>query len=100
MTVKCVHDSEKAEIAQLYTSKLCSSDDLGKAYGVSKRTINRVLVEQGVNRVRAPSIRSQPTPVPVQAPAELPITMIEPEPQPFFFRIAQSVKGAFVQLFK
>lgn len=93
MTVKCLPDHDKSEIAQLYAAKLCDSDTLAKSYGVSRRTINRVVVEQGVNRIRVCKPRVQP-PVYVDssAPAELPITMIEPEP--FLKRLLQSIKSA------
>ena len=67
MTVKCLPDIDKTEIAQLYASKLMSSDDLAKCYSVSRRTINRVLVEQGVARTRVYKGRTFVEPVAVEA---------------------------------
>ena len=96
MTVKCLPDHDKSEIAQLYAAKLCDSDTLAKSYGVSRRTINRVMVEQGVNRVRVCKPRTQSDATP--APVELPITMIEPES--FLTRVLRFVKKALSFPFK
>lgn len=108
MTVKCVPDQEKQEIAMLYVGKQLSSDELAKAYDVSKRTINRVLVEQGVNRVRhclprgprAPRDTSQDIIIPETSKPqqmELPITMIE---SPFWVRLLQSAKRVLARPFQ
>jgi len=105
MTVKCVPDQEKQEIAMLYVGKQMSSDELAKAYDVSKRTINRVLVELGVNRVRhySPRVQGQDiiideTPEPKQL--DLPITMIDQPEPPFWVRLIQSAKRAFARPFQ
>lgn len=67
MTVKCLPEIDKIEIAQLYASKLMSSDELSKSYSVSRRTINRVLVEQGVARTRVYKGRTIVEPVAPEA---------------------------------
>lgn len=71
MTVKCLNETDKAEMASLYAAKLCDTDDLAQAYGVSKRTVNRVMVEQGVNHVRHYKHRTP-------AGHGMPIDMFEP----------------------
>jgi hypothetical protein len=80
MTVKCLTEAHKIHIAFSYDAHKHSSSQLSAEYGVSQRTINRVLVEQGVNRVRAPSIKTKPTQssaVPQPKQLELQIDMIE-----------------------
>jgi hypothetical protein len=84
MTVKCLPENEKQEIAELYAAKLCSSDDLAQVYSVSRRTINRVLVEMGVARTRVHKGRTVVEPIEMASPAdpgpkpvELHIDMIE-----------------------
>jgi hypothetical protein len=112
MTVKCLEDHEKSEMAQLYAAGLCSSDDLAKAYDVSKRTVNRVMVEQGVNRVRIYKPSSKPSRA--QAEMDLPITMepssqdiiidetptAQPQQPHFIIRLLQVAKNALAYPFK
>jgi hypothetical protein len=57
MTVKCLTEEDKIQIAFSYDVYKQSSSELGINFGVSQRTINRVLVEQGVNKVRAKRIK-------------------------------------------
>lgn len=48
MTVRCLTDSSKALIGFEYINKIKTQKELAKFYGVSERTINRVLVERGL----------------------------------------------------
>lgn len=125
MTVKCIDDESKTVIASLYSSKQYGSDDLGIMYGVSARTIQRVLVERGVNQVRNYPPRflgarqvDMFKPEPVKQPEiDLPITMLneppempapeaiptlqpETQPKPFVARLWAFIKGALSFPFK
>lgn len=68
MTVKCLDDEAKNFIAAAYREGVYDSEELAKLHDVSKRTIQRVLVELGVNRARAFHGRKPRSP-------QLPITM-------------------------
>lgn len=50
MTVKCLNETVKTYIAHAYVHENASTDELARFNNVSPRTINRVLVEQGVAR--------------------------------------------------
>lgn len=86
MTVKKVKELEKPMVAHLYVHENESSDSLALKYGVSRRTINRVLVEMGVARTR----RFMPkpiAPVVITAASEQPIPMqIEMFPEQSFIQ--------------
>jgi hypothetical protein len=68
MTVKILNDESKNFIAAAYRERVYDSEELAQRYFVSKRTIQRVLVEMGVNRVRKYHGRKAD-------PAQMPITM-------------------------
>ena len=72
MTVKILNDESKNFIAAAYHERVYDSEELAQRYFVSKRTIQRVLVEMGVNRVRKYHGRKAD-------PAQMPITMVEPD---------------------
>lgn len=72
MTVKILNDESKNFIAAAYRERVYDSEELAQRYFVSKRTIQRVLVELGVNRVRKYTGRKAD-------PAQMPITMVEPD---------------------
>ena len=115
MTVKCLDTNQKNFIAAAYRQRVFGSEELALQYGVSKRTINRVLVECGVNRIRhyKPRYKDNST-------MELPIKMFEPhepdeividelpaptlqpkpEPEPFIQRLWVFVKRALSIPFK
>ena len=80
MTVKCLTAEDKAEIAMLYQAKI-PSDELAKNYEVSKRTINRVLVEEGANRYRHHRPKSKPHGLPIDM-FDLPEDKVQPTPAP------------------
>lgn len=83
MTVKIVPQEDKEEIGMLYLARV-PSDELARTYGVSKRTINRVLVEQQVNRAQRRSKQPVPHGLPIDMFdfPELPVTdQIKPQPQ-------------------
>ena len=48
MTVKCLFDEVKLSIVNNFNSKALNQKQLSQLYGVSERTINRVLNEAGV----------------------------------------------------
>jgi hypothetical protein len=76
MTVRIITDIQKHVIVHQYTFMKVKVKDLAADYKVSRRTINRVLVEMGVAPVRKPKA---PPAVPLYTQqAELPISMIEP----------------------
>jgi hypothetical protein len=73
MTVKILTDVQKHVIVHQYCFVKVKVKDLAVDYKVSRRTINRVLVEMGVAPVRKPKA----VPLYTQQ-VELPITMVEP----------------------
>lgn len=81
MTVKCLCDTHKQNIAFQYRNLKVPVRDIATQYGVSKRTINRVLVEEGANKVRFKKsllkIALRP-----QIQASLPFEASEPSQQP------------------
>lgn len=75
MTVKKVSAIDKMAIAHQYIHENQKTTVLAQQYNVSRRTIQRVLVEMGVQPVRVP----KPVAVPLYSvQPELPITMVEP----------------------
>jgi hypothetical protein len=74
MTVKILNDESKNFIAAAYRERVYDSEELAQRYFVSKRTIQRVLVEMGVNRVRKYRGRKAD-------PTQMPIQMFEPDSQ-------------------
>lgn len=73
MTVRILTDLQKHVIVHQYTFVKVKVKDLASDYKVSRRTINRVLVEMGVAPVRKPKA------VPLYSvQPELPISMVEP----------------------
>lgn len=54
MTVRIITETQKNVIAHQYSFIKVPVKDLAKDYNVSTRTIQRVLVEKGLNRVRMP----------------------------------------------
>ena len=89
MTVKCLDQDQKDFIAAAYRERVFESDELATMHGVSRRTIQRILLECGVARSRVfkgrkpktvqPSAPYVPNPVMEQP---LPVTMVEPVSQP------------------
>ena len=61
MTVKCLNDLDKRDIAKFYKQQL-TIKELALMYGYSERTIRRVLEERSV--VSTP--RARPVPIPTQ----------------------------------
>lgn len=87
MTVRIITDIQKHVIVHQYTFMKVKVKDLAADYKVSRRTINRVLVEMGVAPVRKPKA------VPLYTEqVELPITMIEPT-------LMDKVSGFFKSIF-
>ena len=87
MTVRIITDIQKHVIVHQYTFMKVKVKDLAADYKVSRRTINRVLVEMGVAPVRKPKA----VPLYTQQ-TELPITMVEPT-------FMEQVKGFFKSIF-
>jgi Zn-dependent peptidase ImmA (M78 family) len=48
MTVKCLNEQQKNDIEVAYLNNYQNQKELAAMYGVSDRTINRVLVERGL----------------------------------------------------
>lgn len=46
MSVKCLNKENKSLIAEWYSRKLFNQKELAERFGVSQRTINRVLIEK------------------------------------------------------
>ena len=87
MTVRILTDVQKQVIVHQYTFVKVKVKDLAADYKVSRRTINRVLVEMGVAPVRKPKA----VPLYTQQ-VELPITMVEPT-------LMDKVSGFFKSIF-
>ena len=87
MTVRIITDVQKHVIVHQYCFVKVPVKDLAIDYKVSRRTIQRVLVEMGVAPVRKP--RAVPL---YSVQAELPITMTEPS-------FIQKVKEFFKSIF-
>lgn len=87
MTVKKILFEHKTHIAHRYVHENCKTSTLAQEYKVSRRTINRVLVEMGVAPVR----KSKAVPLYTQQ-VELPITMVEPT-------LMDKVSGFFKSIF-
>jgi hypothetical protein len=87
MTVRIITDIQKHVIVHQYTFMKVKVKDLAQDYKVSRRTINRVLVEMGVAPVRKPKA----VPLYTQQ-VELPITMVEPT-------FMERMKGLFKSIF-
>jgi predicted component of type VI protein secretion system len=110
MTVKCLDTDQKNFIAAGYRERVFSSEELALQYGVSKRTINRVLVECGVNRIRhcKPRYKDNSTmelPIKMFEPNEIvidesPAPKPQPQPEPFIKRLWVFVKHALSFPFK
>lgn len=87
MTVRILTDVQKHVIVHQYTFVKVKVKDLAADYKVSRRTINRVLVEMGVAPVPKPKV----VPLYTQQ-VELPITMVEPT-------LMDKVSGFFKSIF-
>jgi len=61
MTVKCINDLDKKDIAKFYKQQL-TIKELSLLYGYSERTIRRVLEEKSV----VPTPRARPVAIPTQ----------------------------------
>ena len=80
MTVKCLTEEQKIHVAFAYDVHLTSCEELANRFDVSIRTIQRVLVEEGVNRARVRRTKSEDITIdetPKPKPVELHIDMIE-----------------------
>lgn len=80
MTVRCLQPIDKNNIAIAYHLDDKSAEELAPLYDVSVRTIQRVLVERGVNRARARRAKGEGVTtqaVPQIKPTVLHIDMIE-----------------------
>jgi hypothetical protein len=61
MTVKCINDLDKRDIAKFYKQQL-TIKELAQMYGYSERTIRRVLEEKSI----VPTPRARPVAIPTQ----------------------------------
>ena len=95
MTVKIIPEADKSEMAQLYAAKLCDTDDLAKAYGVSKRTINRVMVEQGVNHIRVHKPKAKGPDLPITMEPDAQDIVIDETPAPTLSKPKESLLARF-----
>jgi hypothetical protein len=91
MTVKCLNEFEKSIIADMYQMKVRSINQLVAEYGVSRRTIGRVLVERGVESVRRRFSKVQP----IATTEQLPLSLAQAQPQ----SLLQRIKAFFGKLF-
>lgn len=95
MSVRILTDIQKNIIAQFYSEKTYTTSELAQQYHVSRRTIQRVLVEQHVARTPKQTERKPKT---VTAPA---VDLLTPEKQiPLQFEPELSFIQKSVQLFK
>lgn len=88
MTVKIIDNVRKAVIAYNYEQGSMTCVEMATEHGVSVRTIQRVLVEMGVNKV----INRKPKVQPVPTLTELHIEMIEPS---FMDKLKNKFKALF-----
>jgi hypothetical protein len=79
MTVKCLDQNQKDFIAAGYRERVFTTDELAVMHGVSIRTIQRILVEMGVNRIRL--YRGRKAKIATTATEALQIDMFEPAPR-------------------
>jgi DNA-binding transcriptional regulator YhcF (GntR family) len=79
MTVKCLDQNQKDFIAAGYRERVFTTDELALMHGVSKRTVQRILVEMGVNRIRF--YRGRKAKIATPATEALQIDMFEPAPR-------------------
>ena len=89
MTVRIITDIQKHVIVHQYTFMKVKVKDLAADYKVSRRTINRVLIEMGV----APVPKPKAVPLYTQQ-TELHITMVEPS---FIQKVKEFFKSIFVK---
>ncbi len=95
MSVKILTEIQKNVIAQFYSEKTYSTSELAQQYHVSRRTIQRVLVECHVARTPRLVERKPKT---ITAPA---VNVLTPEKQiPLQFEPELSFIQKSVQLFK
>jgi len=87
MTVRIINDTYKHVIAHQYTFVKVPVKVLAEDYKVSRRTIQRVLVEMGVAPVRKPKAVTLYT-----QQVELPIAIVKPS-------FMKQVKGFFKSIF-
>lgn len=80
MTVKCLDQNQKDFIAAGYRERVFTTDELAVMHGVSIRTIQRILVEMGVNRIRLYRGRKAKAAI-TPTTAGLQIDMFEPAPR-------------------
>ena len=118
MTVKCLEQSQKDFIAAAYREHVLDTEELAHMHEVSKRTVQRVLVEMGVNRARVykgrkPKHHGLPIDMfdpqggqtvfvtkPTQDIVIDEVPAPKPQPQPFFARLWAHVKFCFSYPFK
>lgn len=79
MTVKCLDQNQKDFIAAGYRERVFTTDELAVMHGVSIRTIQRILVEMGVNRIRL--YRGRKAKPATTATEAFQIDMFEPAPR-------------------
>lgn len=81
MTVRKLNEIEKSVIADAYLIHKDRISQLARRFNVSRRTIDRVLIERGVKTIR-PAIKQVPQPIPTKQPS-------------FFEKCLLAIKSAF-----
>ena len=95
MTVKCLTEAQKIEIAFSYDVYNLSSEELANKFDRSTRTINRVLVEQGVNRARVRRTKSEEIIIPEKPAATTPVLHIDMIELTFMEKVQCMLKALF-----
>lgn len=95
MTIKCLSDAQQTEMAFNFANKLLNLEELSFIYGVSRRTVMRVLTEKNVapfthKRVHKP--KQQPLTVQIGLDEiKVPYPKFPEAKAPWFHRFLQSL---------
>jgi DNA-binding transcriptional regulator LsrR (DeoR family) len=98
MTVRVLPEEYKDYIAHLYVHENRTQAELAYEYRVSRRTIGRVLVECGVNKVQVNSSKPQP----IVLTEQLPLPLVQDSQSPDQSQpqsLLQRIKAFFGRLF-
>ena len=90
MTVRCIPDFDKRYYAKCFISKAMTINEIAVETGTSRRTVIRMLEEQGVD----PGIKRRPRKQKQEVQQQLPIQYAEEEPLTFWQKIKCFFLGA------
>ena len=85
MSVKCLTADAQRNIVEAFEGRLFNINTLAELYGVSRRTVIRVLKEAGVDPCIATRSKKAPTPTPAPKP------IVYPTSRPWYRRLFTGV---------